>query len=1567
MKQYRVWEANRKVFLYPENWLEPELRDDASPFFKELVSELVQNDITTDSVESAFRTYLSKLNDVACVDVFGMYQEKDVNGLPTVLHVIARSHNAPYQFYYRTCNQQLTWSAWEKIAVDIRSVDAGDNSGVHAIPVVWKNRLFIFWPEFVEKQRPVSLKNDNNQDASVTDLSTQPTTAMNPDKYMEVRMAWTERNNGKWTPKQITKEFIEIDVKQVGELKTYAEYPPTVTYPVNNITFKTETQSDNSLVILAYTNDAYLFSRKHDWIQWGYFKFADIQARPQAVSSIGKTPVVNDSGNVYLNNFEKHESGWALAYSGNTYLATAIDHNVIFSNNMLEKEVNLKDAFFYQDALRTYFVRPFNTNTADNLKNPASYAPPVFNLVDDIVPQTQPTHASVEHYAAPARIPGASVASKLALKAINAKKSSTKAAPGPVTMVLKKTSATNTGDSSAQPSVVGGSFTSSFAAWYQDNMASDTGFEFHTFYHPFSSQFVTNLNINGVPGLLDSDTGITGDGGSVFQSNYSPNFAQGLVKQAPANENYTPSQAYTFYKENVCFDLYGANSIYNWELFFHAPLYIAARLSNNGKYEDAMRWFHYIFDPTTDEQPTAGQSETSRYWKVLPFKYTPADNLEDWFDSLANGGDHTSDNALIAAWRDNPFKPFLIARSRPISFMKNVVIKYVQNLVAWGDSLFRADTMESVNEALQMYVIANHILGPRPEYVPKRGTVKPQTYNSLSGKLDDFSNALVELENVFPYTSGVPVGDSGSGVNLLGIGSALYFCIPGNDQLLSCWDTVADRLFKIRHCLDIDGVARKLALFAPPIDPGMLIAAAAQGISLGSILADLSSPPPLYRFSYMLQRANDFCAEVKALGGAMLASIEKKDNEDLARLRASHETQMLQLITSIKERQLLDARSNKDSLLKSRDTAVYKFQHYTGLLAQTSITLPGAPAVDAELTADSSLPADTNIAEVTSGVEDALTPIDESGVKIIAKEKEELDRSFEALMSQQHASLMESVAGMLHCIPDFTGNVDPFGVGASTRFGGSHLGSATSAMAKVPQMIGAALSFQASQAAKMASYIRREQEWTLQANLAAKEIIQLDKQIVSASIREQVAEKELENHLKQIDNAQQVEDFLRSKFSGSELYQWMKDQLFAVYKLSYNMAYDMAKKAENCYKFEIGNPLAGFIQYGYWDSTQQGLCAGEKLHIALRQLEKSYLEENKRELELTKNISLALLDPLALQQLRTLGKCNVVLPEELFDLDYQGHYFRRVKSVSLSIPCIAGPYTTVSCTLRLLKNNIRINSKLNSTGNYEHENDEGIWIDDDRFVSNNVLVKAIATSGAQRDTGMFELNFHDERYLPFEGAGAVSEWQIELTADKALRQFDYSTLSDVILHINYTARQENGLFKDSAIMHLKNFVQGKDTPLVRMFSIKHDFPNEWYRFLHPPVAGASQIISLTLQPDNFPYFTRGNKLSGKQIDILVQSTKTGTYQANATWVDNQNTAAPVTLTGINLTANALYGGMQTAIINAYDGGSKQPDIDLLSALSLGIAGLDSGGNTHPIATNPDELDDVFIVLHYALE
>jgi hypothetical protein len=430
----------------------------------------------------------------------------------------------------------------------------------------------------------------------------------------------------------------------------------------------------------------------------------------------------------------------------------------------------------------------------------------------------------------------------------------------------------------------------------------------------------------------------------------------------------------------------------------------------------------------------------------------------------------------------------------------------------------------------------------------------------------------------------------------------------------------------------------------------------------------------------------------------------------------------------------------------------------------------------------------------------------------------------------------------------------------------------------------------------------------------------------------------------------------------------MKEQLFAVYKQSYNLAYDMAKKAEKAYKFEMGTELASFIQYGYWDNSMQGLVAGEKLQLALRQLEKSYLEENRREFELTKNVSLARLNPLALIELRETGKCYISLPEELFDLDFRGHYFRRIKSARLSLPCIAGPHISVSCSLRLLNNSTRINTSMNSEGKYEHEHDEGLLLDDDRFRTNLVPVTAIATSQSQNDSGMFEFNFNDDRYLPFEGAGAIGEWQLELSTEKELRQFDYSTISDVILHLNYTARETGGLFRDKANTYLKDFLKNTadltEQPLMQMFSMKHEFPTEWYRFLHPIVQGADQRLNFTLGKERFPFFAQGRMVVVMKIDAFARCTQTTAYHMILSYINLSD--VPVTSATINLTTDSAYGGLHHVPINVTDFGMALDQLDVTEEMNLKLK-RSVVGNFKSLVTQPkDEVDDIFFVVHYKL-
>jgi hypothetical protein len=298
------------------------------------------------------------------------------------------------------------------------------------------------------------------------------------------------------------------------------------------------------------------------------------------------------------------------------------------------------------------------------------------------------------------------------------------------------------------------------------------------------------------------------------------------------------------------------------------------------------------------------------------------------------------------------------------------------------------------------------------------------------------------------------------------------------------------------------------------------------------------------------------------------------------------------------------------------------------------------------------------------------------------------------------------------------------------------------------------------------------------------------------------------------------------------------------------MAFDMAKRAENTYRFELGILTSNFIQFGYWDSLRKGLLAGEQLYLALKQMEKAYLEQNRREYEITKNISLMIHEPMALIRLKETGECQFTMPEAFFDADYPGHYMRRIKSVSLTIPCVAGPYTSINCKLTLLSNKTRINS------NAQRSYPEGE--EDNRFVTNFAAMQSIATSHAQNDSGMFELNFRDERYLPFEGAGAISRWRIEM--DKDCNAFDFNSISDVILKLNYTSRDGGELLRQKA---KENLMQLQSELCSRLFSMKHEFPNEWHAFL------TTQTMEFKLAQERFSYQLRGKDITVLTMDLYL--------------------------------------------------------------------------------------------------
>jgi len=187
MKYYRVQEASKEIFLFPENWLEPEFRDDKTDLFQELEGKLLQGDISNDLAEDALFAYLKKLEGIARLEIVSIYCEQDpVETESNIIHVIGRTHTHPHKYFYRTCENQM-WTPWEAVSADI--------DGDHVVAVVWKNRLSLFWLTFVDKP-----KQDGNGDSQQIDATKPINMATGtPHKDIDVQLNWSEYYQQQWT------------------------------------------------------------------------------------------------------------------------------------------------------------------------------------------------------------------------------------------------------------------------------------------------------------------------------------------------------------------------------------------------------------------------------------------------------------------------------------------------------------------------------------------------------------------------------------------------------------------------------------------------------------------------------------------------------------------------------------------------------------------------------------------------------------------------------------------------------------------------------------------------------------------------------------------------------------------------------------------------------------------------------------------------------------------------------------------------------------------------------------------------------------------------------------------------------------------------------------------------------------------------------------------------------------------------------------------------------------------------------------------------------------------------
>ncbi|HEV7759368.1 MAG TPA: hypothetical protein VGO78_10275, partial [Acidimicrobiales bacterium] len=444
---------------------------------------------------------------------------------------------------------------------------------------------------------------------------------------------------------------------------------------------------------------------------------------------------------------------------------------------------------------------------------------------------------------------------------------------------------------------------------------------------------------------------------------------------------------------------------------------------------------------------------------------------------------------------------------------------------------------------------------------------------------------------------------------------------------------------------------------------------------------------------------------------------------------------------------------------------------------------------------------------------------------------------------QRYASDFRTAAGIAQVVASILTVIPDAGAPTAMKFGGSQLGAAGRAVAEGLNAMAAFQDSMASRSGVEASSQRRDQDWRFQAETARRDIAQLDTQITAAEIRRDIAQRALDVHEQTVVQTEEMFEFFRDKFSSSERYRLLSVELRRIYRLAFNDALAMARLVEQAFRAERPDDDA-LLTGGYWDADTAGLLAGERLLLDLQGLERRYIERNFRQLEVDQGFSLAQFAPDALASLQLTGECSFEVPEWFFDLAYPGQYRRRLKAVRMTVPCVVGPHANVGATLRLDSSRIR--------PTIPDDLDHGLGPLTTVPAQHSV---AIATSRAQNDAGVFDFNFRDERYMPFEGAGAVSSWHVSLP--RTIRAFDYSTISDVILHLSYTAEHDEDL-RDlwdgtaaALLAQLRSAAADQDPPLTLRFSLRRDVPDAFHRLLTSPVGTE---VELAIDDRHLPLF-----------------------------------------------------------------------------------------------------------------
>lgn len=1349
LSNYRIWEANRKIFLYPESYIDPTLRGDRTDLFRKLQDELQQSNITPASVERAFTNYLTAFADLAklrTVESTRARAPHPISGTPIeTVFFVGRTEAKPYQYYYRTLRSKNIWSQWSKIDVAMTSPDA---SLVFAF-----NRMFLFWVEddavqgsFIKggSQRDKAIRRANVQyafqrldgtwsapqtletgvlfDAQPTLYSNNvinPTPGIPSVHGVDPRMPYWRR------------VFVQlVPGSEEGSERLLITFGNAYTIPASPEVDPPDPEKIDTADELQFVSDVYEMSQvgasfagnKQGAQLLVPVAYLDIGMNVDTVAAFLPNFIAGESTQPTFAFIKSHNNSGTIILGPNESRSILIDSAFVDSPDYPERVINAPLEFIKHVASGARVLA---------VKNQVGWF--IFDNGDEAFLMT------------PADVQFKSVAEILEISE---------------TTVTVKTVPERKGEQGKEIKVpcqiiACGPYSEKFSF-------NRLKFEFTRLTTGAVARLIQVITFGGIDALLSIKTQEAEGPASLDFKRFDP-LKHRVIEPAALHGGA------------VDFD--GAYRPYFEEIFFHAPFFIASQLNANQQYEAAKGWYEYIFDPAAiakGQKPLLDGWEAV-YWQYLPFRKLAPKSLVDIL----------TDEKAIEEWNANPFDPFTVAQLRPVAFEKTIVMHYIANLLDWADTCFARDTRESVNQATLLYLTAADLLGPRPRQRGVYQAPAPLNFNKIK---EDYEGTLIpqfliELERVLPTPQPGRLPLEPAPFNMI----SAYFTVPENATFLAYWDRVETNLYRIRNCLSFAGIPRQLALFEPPIEPGALIRAGGRGRDVPVVIGQGAGSLPHYRFQTLLDRARGLTNTTTAFGAALLAALEKKDAEDLQMLRTRQERAILVQTGDMKADLVVEGQNQVESLRQAKLAAQERLNHYTKLLAEG-----------------------LSPAEVTS-----------MATMILAN------------VFQTTGSVIRALSGGAHLVPNAG---SPFAM----TYGGREIGASLGAFASVADTVAGTLDFASALSGVIAGYQRREQEWSLQQKTATYELAQMDAQIAAAEAQVASLKQDVAINTLSIVQNDELQKVLTQRFSNADLYGWLATRLQAMYFQAYKLALDLAMAAQRAFQYELDSDKT-YLDFSYWDSGRAGLLAGEGLQLALDQLEHAYTTTNRRRLAVDKVVSLWALDPVALLTLRRTGACDFQLSELLFDYDFPGHYCRKIERLSVTIPAVVGPYQNVHGTLTQTGNVILIAPDPDSA---KYLLGEDVQPKGGALRLNWRSGQQIVLSRGIDDNGTIVDAPSDDRYLPFEGTGAISSWHLELPLGS--NRIDFSTIADVVITLRYSALAGGATLQKAVVGALSTKFAGQAS-----VALQQRYPDAWARFLNPGM-GPPQAITFTVGPDWLP-------------------------------------------------------------------------------------------------------------------